>query len=94
MMGVKYGSEESLKVVEQVFGNIRNTSYREFIRLAKEKGAFPMYDKEKYLMGKFIACLPEGLRKELEKHGIKNSHLLTIAPTGTTAQLAGNVSNS
>jgi len=93
MMGVKYGSEESLKVVEQVFGNIRNTSYRESIRLAKEKGAFPMYDKEKYLMGKFIACLPDGLRKELEKHGIRNSHLLTIAPTGTTAQLAGNVSS-
>jgi ribonucleoside-diphosphate reductase alpha chain len=93
MIGVKYGSEESLKVVEQVFSNIRNTAYKESIRLAKEKGAFPMYGKEKYLMGKFIACLPEGLRKELEKHGIRNSHLLTIAPTGTTAQLAGNVSS-
>ena len=93
MMGVKYGSEESLKVVEHTFSHIRNTAYEESIELAKEKGAFPMYDKEKYLMGKFIACLPDGLRKELEKHGIRNSHLLTIAPTGTTAQLAGNVSS-
>ncbi|MDO9529661.1 MAG: adenosylcobalamin-dependent ribonucleoside-diphosphate reductase, partial [Syntrophales bacterium] len=93
MIGVKYGSEESLKVIEQVFGNVRNTAYEESIGLAKEKGAFPMYDKEKYLKGRFIAYLPEGLRKKIEKHGIRNSHLLTIAPTGTTAQLAGNVSS-
>jgi len=93
MLKVRYGSEESLAVVETIFRTIRDTAYTTSIELAKEKGSFPLFDKEKYLQGEFIKRLPEKIQNSIKEYGIRNSHLLTIAPTGSISQLAGNVSS-
>ncbi|MCX5814960.1 MAG: adenosylcobalamin-dependent ribonucleoside-diphosphate reductase [Proteobacteria bacterium] len=93
MMGVRYGNKESLEAITKIFASIRDTAYRTSIELAKEKGAFPAFDREKYLEGGFIKTFPNDIIGGIKRYGIRNSHLLTIAPTGTTAQLAGNVSS-
>ncbi len=63
------------------------------MQLACEKGAFPAFEKDLYLARPFIAALPMELRAEIARHGIRNSHLTAIAPTGTISLLAGNVSS-
>jgi len=93
MLKVRYGSSESMSVIEEIFTTIRNTAYETSIELAKEKGPFPIFDREKYIQGEFIKRLPEDIQNSIREHGIRNSHLLTIAPTGSIAQLAGNVSS-
>ncbi len=88
-MGIRYGSEESLRVIEKIYKTIRDTAYETSSDLAKEKGAFPKFDKEKYLKGKFIQGLPETIKTKIAKQGIRNGILLTQAPTGTISLLAG-----
>jgi len=61
--------------------------------LAKEKGPFPLFDKDKYFEGEFIQTLPQDIRDSIYTHGIRNSHLLSIAPTGTISLWAGNISS-
>lgn len=92
-MGVKYGSPESAKLAEQVMEAIKLSAYEESVRLASERGAFKLFDAKKYLAGDFISALPAALRKDIAKHGIRNSHLTSVAPTGTISLLAGNVSS-
>jgi ribonucleoside-diphosphate reductase alpha chain len=72
---------------------ICHTAYRASIALAREKGGFPDYERDKYLRGRFIRALPEDIRDGIASHGIRNSHLIAIAPTGTISLLAGNVSS-
>ena len=93
MLGLPYGGERALAVAAEVMRTICHAAYRASIALAKEKGAFPYFGRDKYLQGAFIRGLPEDIRVEIAKHGVRNSHLLAIAPTGTISLLAGNVSS-
>lgn len=86
---IKYGSKESLKFVEEVYSHLRDAAYEGSIELAKERGFFPEFDKDKYLKGVFIKKLPADIRVGIAEHGIRNCFLLTQAPTGTTSLLAG-----
>ena len=92
-LGVKYGSPESVTLAGEIMQTITHAAYRASIELAKEKGAFQKLDKEKYLQGGFISTLPEDIREGIRKYGIRNSHLTSIAPTGTISLFAGNVSS-
>lgn len=88
-MKMRYGSDESLAIIEKIYATIRDASYEVSSDLAKEKGAFPKFDAEKYLQGHFIQKLPEFIREKIRKQGIRNAVILTQAPTGTTSLLAG-----
>ncbi len=88
-MKVRYGAEESLPILHKIFQTLRDNAYIASANLAKEKGPFPKFDKEKYLEGYHIKKLPEEIRSLIRKNGIRNAVLLTIAPTGTTSLLSG-----
>ncbi|OGH05170.1 MAG: ribonucleoside-diphosphate reductase [Candidatus Levybacteria bacterium RBG_16_35_11] len=88
-MHIRYGSEESLKVIEKIFATIRDAAYEASTELAKEKGAFPKFIATKYLKGYFIKKLPKEIRAKIRKYGTRNSLLLQEAPTGSTSLLAG-----
>ena len=92
-MKVKYGSNDSVELAEEIMQKITTTAYRASVQLAREKGVFPLFNSEKYLAGNFIKTLPEDLKNEIGQYGIRNSHLTSIAPTGTISLLAGNVSS-
>ena len=91
LLGYKYASPEFIEWAEGVFKILRNQTYRASADLAAEKGPFPLYD-ERYLKGKFFMTLPYQLRKRIREHGIRNSHLTSIAPTGTISLVSDNVS--
>ena len=93
MLGLRYGDERSLKTAAEVMRVICHAAYRASIELAKEKGSFPFLERDKHLEGPFIRSLPDDIRQGIAAHGIRNSHLLAIAPTGTISLLAGNVSS-
>jgi len=93
MLKVKYGTKESLDLAGKVMGTIRDAAYEASVDLAVEKGEFPLLDRERYLEGEYIKMLPEKIRKRIKESGIRNSHLISIAPTGTISLLAGNVSS-
>lgn len=88
-MKLRYGSEESFPVIEKIFKTLRDSAYDASSDLAREKGAFPMFDKKKYLKGYHIKALPKKIQEKIAKQGIRNAVLLTIAPTGTTGLVAG-----
>ena len=88
-MKVAYGSDESLPIIERIYATIRDASYEASSDNAAEKGVFPMFDRDKYMQGRFIQRLPESIQKKIRKQGIRNAVLLTQAPTGTTSLLAG-----
>ena len=92
-LGLRYGSPESLAFAEDAMRTITFATYEASCDLAAEKGAFPLFDAEKYLQGKFITMLPAALRNRIRKQGLRNSHLTSIAPTGTISLLAGNISS-
>ncbi len=92
-LGYPYGSPEFLAFETRVLSEIRDSAYRASIHLAEEKGPFPLFDKEKYPEGEFIKTLPRGMIKEIANVGIRNSHLTSIAPTGTISLAADNVSS-
>lgn len=91
-LGHAYGSPGFLDFEAKVMEVIRDECYRASVALAKEKGPFPLFDSERYLAGKFIATLPEDVRAGIEEHGIRSSHLTSVAPTGTISMCADNVS--
>lgn len=86
---IPYGAEESIPVVERMYQTIRDAAYECSADLAAEKGAFPKFDREKYMQGRFIRRLPAPLQERIASQGIRNAVLLTQAPTGTTSLLAG-----
>jgi len=92
MLGLVYGSACSLVVAENIARVICHAAYRASIALAAEKATFPYFDKANYMSSEFIAGLPGDIRAGISASGIRNSHLLAIAPTGTISLLAGNVS--
>lgn len=91
--GYEYGSEAFLNSLKDILGSLQRTTYRTSALLAKEKGTFPLYDKEKFLEGKFIQTLDKQTKELISKDGIRNSHLLSIAPTGTISLAADNISS-
>ncbi|MBA4372266.1 MAG: ribonucleoside-diphosphate reductase, adenosylcobalamin-dependent [Thermodesulfovibrio sp.] len=93
MMNMQYDSPEAIAFCDDLARIMRYTAYAASVDIAKEKGAFPLFDRDKYLSGEFIKQLPEDIRQGIAEHGIRNSHLLTIAPTGTTSLLWGNISS-
>ena len=92
MLGFEYGSADFLTWMATVFETLRDETYRTSAELAGEKGTFPLYNAEKHLAGKFIQTLSEDVINLIEKNGIRNSHLTSIAPTGTISLCADNVS--
>lgn len=93
MLGLDYGEPAARELAAGAMRTICHTAYRTSIELAREKGGFPYLDRERYLAGTFIRTLPDDIREGIARHGIRNSHLTAIAPTGTISLLAGNVSS-
>ena len=91
LLGYEYGSEEFLEWSESVFKLLRDGCYRASADLAEEKGAFPLYDS-KLLKSGFAQTLPYKLKKRISQNGLRNSHLTSIAPTGTISLVADNIS--
>lgn len=92
MMKIKYGSERALQLTDELMHFITNTAYQCSALLASEKGAFQLYDKSEYLSGNFVKTLDTETIDAIAKHGIRNSHLISIQPTGNTSSLANVVS--
>jgi ribonucleoside-diphosphate reductase alpha chain len=95
MLGQEYGSRVALDTVEKVMKRIALAAYDESIRLAKEKGAFPNFDADKFLTADTWAgkMLPDDMQAQIQEHGIRNALLLSVAPTGTISLYAGNISS-
>lgn len=94
MLGYRYDSEEGRHAARSIAVIMRNEAYAASVELAKERGAFPKLNAVEYLKSEFAERLPESIREAIWKHGIRNSHLLSIAPTGTiTLAFADNASN-
>jgi ribonucleoside-diphosphate reductase alpha chain len=89
MLRIRYGSEESVAVAAEIARELRDAAYRASVELARERGAFPLLDREKYLAAPFVQRLPQDIRDGIRAHGIRNSHLLSIAPTGTISLAFG-----
>lgn len=95
----EYGSEEGNKLVDKVFETIATTAYRTSVELAKEKGSFPYLEgttseetnrlREAFINTGFMKNMPEDVRHSILENGIRNSHLLTVAPTGSTGTMVG-----
>ena len=91
LLGMPYASKEFMAWSEKVFACLRDTTYKASALLAKEKGAFPLY-REDYLKSNFVRSLPASVKSLIRQHGIRNSHLTSIAPTGTISLVADNIS--
>ena len=93
MMKVKYGNNDRcLSLIQSLMEHIVEEAYKASVALAKEKGAFPLFDKEKFLAGKHIEIVSPEVRRLIAKHGLRNSHLTSIQPTGNTSCLANLIS--
>lgn len=92
-LGHPYGSAEFVAVQDKILNIIAVETYRASAYLAEEKGAFPLYDASKYGARGFVATLPDSIRDLIQEKGIRNSHLTSIAPTGTISITADNVSS-
>lgn len=93
MLGTTYGSDVAVAFTDTVCRIIAREAYRESARLAQEKGAFPLFDRDAYLAHPYIQQFDEQTRNSISAYGLRNSHLTSIAPTGTISLLAGNVSS-
>jgi len=93
MLGRHYAEPGARELAARTMAMISHTAYRSSIELAREKGPFPFFDRERYLAGAFVSGLPADIRDGIAREGIRNSHLTAIAPTGTISLLANNVSS-
>jgi len=93
VLGHEYGSKEFIMFTKEVMTILRNECYMSSVRIAKNKGPFPLYDRDKYCDGEFFKTLPKRIRDSIYDYGIRNSHLISIAPTGTISIAADNVSS-
>lgn len=92
-LGLRYDSEVARARAEHWMRLIQRAAYRASAKLAAKKGAFPLYDRDAILAAPMVAGLDSKTRLLIEKHGLRNGCLTSIAPTGTTSLLAGNVSS-
>jgi ribonucleoside-diphosphate reductase alpha chain len=95
MLGLRYDSEEARDFAGKAAEFMRDEAYKASVELAKERDAFPLFNADLYLSGNnFASRLPAELKAEIREHGIRNSHMLSIAPTGTISlAFADNASN-
>lgn len=93
VLGAPYGSPHMLDLTKLILSTLRDECYKASTELAKEKGPFPLYDRGLYAESNFIRRLPSDIRDGILDHGIRNSHLLSIAPTGTISLGADNISS-
>ena len=95
MLGLRYDTDEARAFAADITRIMRDEAYEASVELAKERGAFPLLEADKYLAApRFASRLPDELKDKIRKHGLRNSHLLSIAPTGTISlAFADNASN-
>lgn len=93
MLGQSYDSWTARGVAEEIIRRMCWVAYETSVQLARERGVFPRFVRDAYLASPFIGRLPSAVREGIARHGIRNSHLLAIAPAGTISLLAGNVSS-
>jgi ribonucleoside-diphosphate reductase alpha chain len=90
---VRYGSPESLKLIDRWLSVLCHAAYDASADIAAEKGAFPLFDREEFLARPFVQRLPQTIRDKIAAHGIRNGLVTSIAPTGTISLFADNVSS-
>src|SRR4029079_13170505 len=90
-----YDTDEGRTMAARIADKMRDAAYEASVDIAKEKGSFPFFDADKYLAApRFASRLSDAIKSSIRKHGIRNSHLLSIAPTGTISlAFADNASN-
>lgn len=93
MCGLRYGSDQAIAATEDWLGRIARAAYLASVDLAKEKGAFPLFEAEPYLASGTMRAMGQDVRAAVSEHGIRNALLTSIAPTGTISLYAGNVSS-
>jgi len=93
MCGVRYGTAEAADLAGEWARRISRAAYVTSARLAEEKGAFPLFDRDAYLAGETVRGLDEDVRALIARHGIRNALLTSVAPTGTISIVADNVSS-
>jgi ribonucleoside-diphosphate reductase alpha chain len=95
MLGLRYDTDEAREVASDISRIMRDEAYLASVELAQERGAFPLLDAAQYLSApRFASRLPDEIKEKIRTHGIRNSHLLSIAPTGTISlAFADNASN-
>ena len=93
MVGVRYGSKEAAELTEKWLHQVARASYLASVDLAKEKGAFPLFDAGPYLASGTMVGMDADVRDAIKVHGIRNALLTSIAPTGTISLYAGNASS-
>ncbi|HMM13674.1 MAG TPA: adenosylcobalamin-dependent ribonucleoside-diphosphate reductase [Parvibaculum sp.] len=89
----RYGAPASIALIRKWMRALSRAAYLASVEIAKEKGPFPLYDRDAYLAGETIATLDEDVREAIARHGIRNALVTSIAPTGTISLFAGNVSS-
>jgi ribonucleoside-diphosphate reductase alpha chain len=94
MLGIRYDSKIARVTAAEIARRMRDAAYRASTVLVQEKGTFPLFDPERFVGSPFIQRLPKGLQEAVCRHGLRNSQLLSMAPTGTISlAFADNVSN-
>ena len=93
MTGLRYGSDEAARQTEHWLHAIARAAYQASVQLAREKGAFPLFEADAYLASCNMQQMDDDVRAEIAEHGIRNALLTSIAPTGTISLYAGNVSS-
>ena len=95
MLRLAYDTEEARVMASRISEHMRDSAYEASVELARERGAFPLFNADLYLSGgNFASRLPQEIKDRIRKHGIRNSHLISIAPTGTISlAFADNASN-
>ena len=93
MVGQRYGGARSLKTIDHWLGLLQREAYLASVDLAKEKGAFPLFDRDQYLASPTIKALDEDVQTAIAEHGIRNALVTSVAPTGTISLFADNVSS-
>ena len=88
-----YGEPQFNDLLQRICFNLTVTAYEASVELAKKRSPFPLFDPIRYIDSRFVRSLPSNLVDDIEKHGIRNSHLISYAPCGTISQCAGNVSS-
>lgn len=93
MLGLRYDGDDGRRQAANIMRMICQHAYRASTDLAIERGSFSVFDSDSYLASEFIQSLPDDIRAAIKKQGIRNSHLIAIAPAGTISLLANNVSS-
>jgi len=93
MCGARYGSAQAVELTENWMSKLRRAAYQASCDLAQEKGAFPLFDKKKFLQGETVKALDEPSRAAIAKHGLRNALVTSVAPTGTISLFADNISS-